>query len=209
MRETDIRESGSDSIRESSEFMKTVTDFARYAHKEYIDGHDGRSLIISAIEKETGMQHAILGDGELATAGLVSMMKQRGLAPMFRRAYVVATEMGDDNLAAAVSRRRKALRSTYVTFAACGLWTLCLIALQVLGLAHWITTVSSLLLMAVTLFILGCRIDELRRSLKKLSRRADGDTLERARRELAEQKDMIAGMKRRLDALLNGEDDED
>ena len=65
-------------LRQRSEFIKRVYDFARFMQSEHIDNGD-KAMLICAIDGEvgegrTGMAQIVLGEPRMVTAGLSSMM---------------------------------------------------------------------------------------------------------------------------------------
>ena len=179
-------------IRQKSEFIKRVDDFASYMQKEYIDEGSERSLLISAGDRsigdsQGGMAHILLGDKTLTTAGLVSMMQHDGFSDLFRMARIVSADYED--LDEVISGRRRRLRMLYGTAGMSALWTLCIIGFQIVGVAHWITTISNLLLMACAGFMLWREIRSLRRQI--------------ARMKATDRKEHEARMKHRMDTFFD------
>lgn len=139
-------------IKQRSEYLKCVTDFSRYILKEHIEASDGeKALLIVACdstmnENGIGSVQCVLGRGWLVSTGLAQAMKDSDNSSIFRMARRMADDYGD------LSERRKKLRRKrrmfYLMTSVTALWTCCIIAFQILGIAEWITTVSNLLLMA-------------------------------------------------------------
>ena len=138
-------------IRQQSEFLKLVHDFAEYMHKEYIAESDGEmSLLINANDgtlgdDKVGRMQCVMGREALVVTGLASMMKEGDNRELFRAARRMADDYDD------LPQRRKELRRQrrvlYTLMAVSVLWACAIILLQVFGVADWITTVSNLLLM--------------------------------------------------------------
>ena len=138
-------------VRQQSEYLKRVHDFAEYMHKEYISKSDGEmSLFISASDDtlgddKVGRMQCVMGSEALVVTGLASFMEDGDHRRLFRAARRMADDYDD------LPQRRKELRRQrrvlYVLSGAAVLWACVIILLQVFGVADWITTVCSLLLM--------------------------------------------------------------
>lgn len=137
-------------VRQQSEFLKRVHDFAEYMQKEYIAESDGEmSLFISANDgtlgdDKIGRMQCVMGREALVVTGLASFMEEGDNREMFR----VARRMADDYYD--LPQRRKELRRQrrvlYTLISITALWTCCIILFQVFGIGNWITTVTNLLL---------------------------------------------------------------
>jgi len=164
-------------VRQESEFIKRIEDFARYMAPEYItDGDNPRSLMIiagdclDAKEGRHAMAHIMVGSDRVVRCALRSMMEDCGAFA------ALVHELCDDDgggrsvadLDEEIGRRQK--RMTRSLWAAVGIatWSGVLIVLSVAGLAHWLTTVSSLLLMAFTGMLIGRDVRSLRADIEKL-----------------------------------------
>lgn len=156
-------------MRQRSEFLKQVSDFAEYMHKEYIKGSDGdMSLFISAGDKTMGEEHVghvqcIMGQQWMVAAGLASWLKDGDHREIFRAARRMADDYDD------LPERRKELRRQrrvlYALMTISVLWVCAIILFQVFGIGNWITTVSNLLLMAyIGLQLWSFRADLLRKT---------------------------------------------
>lgn len=193
-------------VREKSEFIKRIEDFANYMQKEYIDDCEGRSLLISAGDRslgdsQGGMAHIMLGDRTMNTAGLASMMRQDGFDDVFRMARIVSTD--DDGMGDVISNKRRRLRMLYGMAALSAFWTLCIVGFQIVGIGNWITTVSNLLLMAYIFFILCREILPLRRQVARLK------AAEREEQEARKRRKMAALFFESLHHLMQRDDDDD
>jgi len=154
-------------VRQQSEFLKQVSDFAEYMHKEYIKGSDGdMSLFISAGDKTMGEEHVgrvqcIMGQEWMVAAGLASWLKDGDHRDLFRAARRMADDYDD------LPERRKELRRQrrvlYTMMTVSVLWVCAIILFQVFGIGNWITTVSNLLLMTYV----GLQLWALRADLKR------------------------------------------
>jgi len=159
-------------VRQQSEFLKRVHDFAEYMQKEYIAESDGEmSLFISANDNtlgddKVGRMQCVMGREALVATGLASLMEKGDNRELFRAARRMADDYDD------LPQRRKELRRQrrvlYTMMTISTLWACAIILLQVFGVANWITTVSNLLLMTfIGLQLWSFRAD-LRRKLARL-----------------------------------------
>ena len=159
-------------VRQQSEFLKRVHDFAEYMHKEYIAESDGEmSLLINASDgtlgdDRVGRVQCVMGRDALVITGLASWLEDGNNRELFRAARRMADDYDD------LPQRRKDLRRQrrvlYTLMTVSVLWACTIILLQVFGVANWITTVSNLLLMTyVGLQLWSFRAD-LRRKLARL-----------------------------------------
>ena len=158
-------------VRQQSEFLKRVHDFAEYMHKEYIAESDGEmSLLISAndatlADDNVGRIQCVMGHEALIATGLASLMEKDGNRNLFRVARRMADDYDD------LSERRKELslqrRVLYTTMAVSALWVCAIILFQVFGIGNWITTVSNLLLMTYVGLRLWSFFADLRRELSR------------------------------------------
>ena len=138
-------------VRQQSEFLKRVHDFAAYMYKEYISESDGEmSLFISANDgtlgdDKVGRMQCVMGRDTLVITGLASWLEDGEHREMFRAARRMADDYDD------LPERRKELRRQrrmlYTLMAVSVLWACAIILFQVFGIGNWITTVSNLLLM--------------------------------------------------------------
>ena len=141
----------SQEIRQRSEFLKRVSDFAEFMHKEYINDSDGKmSLFISAGdstlgENGVGRVQCVMGQQWMVASGLASRLEDGGHREIFHQARRMADDYDD------LPQRRKELsrqrRVLYTLMTVSALWACAIILFQVFGIANWITTVSNLLLM--------------------------------------------------------------
>jgi len=139
-------------VRQQSEFLKRVHDFAEYMHKEYISESDGEmSLFISANDgtlgdDKVGRMQCVMGREAQVVTGLASLMEQGDNRELFRAARRMADDYDD------LPQRRKELRRQrrvlYTLTSITALWACAIILLRVFGIVDWINTVSSSLLTA-------------------------------------------------------------
>lgn len=195
-------------LRERSEFIKRVTDFAQYMQKEYVDGSDGEvAMMICASDRsfsdeKAGAATIVMGGKATMTAALAEMMREERTGELFRVARMVAGEAQSASEDAGPLKRR--LRTGYGMAGLTAFWTLCIVGFQVWGVANWITTVSNLLLMAFVGFQLYGLIRDQRRKLQAIEREERRDRRDRVQMGMA----AFAEMMRRM-AQKNDEDEED
>jgi hypothetical protein len=154
-------------VRQQSEFLRRVHDFAEYMQKEYIAESNGEmSLFINANDgtlddNKVGRIQCVMGSEVLVTTGLASWLEDGEHREMFRVARRMADDYDD------LPQRRKELRRQrrvlYTLTSITALWTCCIILFQVFGIGNWITTVSNLLL---TTFI-GLQLWSFRADLRR------------------------------------------
>lgn len=159
-------------VRQQSEFLKRVYDFAEYMHKEYIAESDGEmSLFISAndstlADDKVGHMQCVMGREALVVTGLASLMVEGDSRELFRAARRMADDYDD------LPQRRKELRRQrmvlYVLSGATVLWACVIILLRVFGIVDWISTITNSILTAfVGLHLWSFGID-LRHKLARL-----------------------------------------
>lgn len=202
---TEQEKKTAEKLRNSSEFIKTAESFADYAHKEWIlDCADQRALLMCCVDRTVpdgiGSMGVATGNGTLISAALMQLQENGTISRIFRDARLASDTAEDyDEM---IRDTRKFLRTAYCLVALVVFWTLCVIAFQILGTAHWITTVSNLLLIVWMGYRLGYEIKHARRKMKRLTKAA-----RRERANRLEQK-----IRSFLDALTKRnsvEDDED
>ncbi len=172
-----------------SEYIKRVVDFAKYMQKEYIEEDGDKCLLISAGDRNAdvdkrGIIHAVVGNKEMVIATMVSLMKQKETAEIFRMARIVNSDVDDFTDVISVKRRR--LRMLYLWGALSALWVLVLGIFTALGVCNWITTISSLLLMGYVAYLLVREICTLRRQITRLGTDFQEDSKERQKQAVAD-----------------------
>lgn len=193
----------------SSDFIKAANSFASYAHKEWVQGNaDQRAMLICCVDRTipegVGSIGVAVGDGDLIAAALMNMQDDDAMGRILRKAHRTKDVIEDYDTLYQSTRSR--LRVDYWMTALVAVWTLCVIVFQVLGIAHWITTVSCLLLNAYLGYMIGCDITERRRVMKRLV-----DAVHREREErmnMLEQK-LQSFMDMLKSRLSHDDDDED
>lgn len=197
-------------LRKKSAFINQVTSFAEYMKKEFTDDSDGdMGLIICAADhtadERTDACHVVLGGRAVNVASLASMMQQDEMQDLFRKARILSSTDGSNGYMADELRRlRRRLRWTYGVAAFCGLWTLALIALQLIVGGSWKITICSVLLMLATGANLANQALDLRCKTRRLADSIDGDRQERRNMLGAAMMGMLAQMAHR-----DRDDDED
>lgn len=165
-------------VRERSEFLKRVTDFAEYMWKEYIEPSGGeRSLIICAGDATTDdddvlRTQCLMGKHVQVSAGLASMMSNADYQPVFRLARRMADDYDDLDDRRSKLRRDRRLLLTVIAF--CTLWAAVLVTLLIIHIMMHrsvLTDITSLLLMAVLALNLYPRWRDMQRERRRL--RAD------------------------------------
>ena len=172
-------------LREKSAFINQVASFAEYMKKEFTDDSDGDlGLIICAADhtsdEQMGACHIVLGGCTVNVTSLASMMQQDEMQDLFRKARILSSTDGSNGYMADELRRlRRRLRWTYAAGAFCALWTLALIALQLIFGGSWMITVCSVLLMLATDANLAGQALDLRLKTRCLADSIDSDLQER------------------------------
>ena len=198
-------------VREGSEFIRRVEDFARYMQKEYIDGQEGLSLMINAAdgdgEARYRMAHIMLGDRHASLAAAASMLQQDGFREMVEHARRIAGiyEDGQEDVQEDIRTARRRLMAAYGCVAFIIAWTLGLVGLAACGAASWISTVSNMLLMAWCSYLVGREIVPLRRRIRKL-REAERSGRTEA---LAKRVDAMASFLEALRKRMEQDEDDD
>ena len=159
-------------VRQQSEFLKRVSDFAEFMHKEYINDSDGEmSLFISAGdstlgENGVGRVQCVMGQQWMVASGLASWLEDGGHREIFHQTRRMADDYDD------LPQRRKELRRQrrvlYTMMIVSALWVCAIILFQVFGIVNWITTVSNLLLMTYAGLQLWSFRADLKRKLARL-----------------------------------------
>lgn len=164
-------------IRQESEFIKRIEDFARYIGPEYITDDDNpRSLCIIAgdcLDAESGkhaMAHILLGSPRVGYCALRSMMEDNDAfaAQLHELCDDDGGSRSVDDLDEEIGRKQKWQTISMWVCVGIAVWSAALIVLLAVGKSNWITTVSNLLLMAWSAWLVIRDIRSLRRSLNQL-----------------------------------------
>jgi hypothetical protein len=185
-----------------SEYIKRVVDFAKYMQKEYIDESGDKCLLISAGDRNVdankqGIIHAVVGNKEMVIANMVSLMKQKETAEIFRMARIVNSDV--DDFTDVINGKRRRLRTLYGLSAISALWVFVIGIFTALGVCNWITTISSLLLMWYFAYLLVREICTLRRQIARLKNDTQEQSKERLTRAFFES----------LKGMMHDEQDDD
>lgn len=164
-------------VREESEFIKRIEDFARYMAPEYINDSDNpRSLTIIAAdcidrkESRHALAHIMLGNDHVNRCALRSMMddNEKFAAQVHELCDDDGGSRSVEELDEEIARKQKRLTRSLWAAVPVAAWSLACIALLVVGIAHWMTTVSSLMLMALCGMFIARDIKALRREMALL-----------------------------------------
>lgn len=202
---TEQEKKTAEKLRNSSEFIKTAESFADYAHKEWIlDCADQRALLMCCVDRTVpdgiGSMGVATGNGTLISAALMRLQEDGTISRIFRDARLASDTAEDyDEM---IRDTRKFLRTAYCLVALVVFWTLCVIAFQILGTAHWITTVSNLLLIVWMGYRLGYEIKHARRKMERLAKAARRERANRLEQKIRSFLDSLA-------KRYSSDDDED
>lgn len=177
-------------IQSQSEFMKVVSDFTDYVKKEYTDGcNSRRSFMVCASEDLDGEGHvatvnAALGGRRILEFSLTAMMRQPETKDLFRRdsASVVDTESAQQEYDSV----RSHLRQGYSITAIMVLWAAVVIFIWAVGVQDAVTTISSLLLTAVSGYLIYKEIRRQRRRLERLKENLQEEKRKKSMQEIDE-----------------------
>ena len=159
-------------ILRGSEFIKSAESFAKYAHKEWIEGNtEDKAMLMCCVDttmpdKQVGLMSIVMGGKDLIETAMVKMMEDGTIGELFDRARIasdVIEEKGE-----MIKNLRKCLRTSYGLAAFDIFWTMCIIGFAIWGGVDWIPTISSLLLMAVVGLFVGRDIKKNRCMLKRI-----------------------------------------
>lgn len=191
----------------SSEFIKTAADFAKYANTEWIkDSASGRAMLMycvdSTLPSGTGVLHMISGGKGLLVHAVSETMREENFKELFHNARIISEDA--DMMSTDVRTLRRKVYKAYTSMAVIAVWTLCIIGFQAWGVAEWITTISSLLLMGIASMLVLSTIKHWRRRLKH----AEMDLQEKREQEKAQEAQKVMEA---LDEILkrSREDDDD
>ena len=205
-------------VREESEFIKRIEDFARYMAPEYItDSDNPRSLMIIAAdcldakEGRHAMAHIMVGNDRVGRCALRSMMEDNDTFSS------LVHELCDDDggsrpveeLDEEIGRRQKRQRNLYIISAVAAVWTLVLVALLITGISDRLMAASSIFMMLAVFATLYGQIRPLRSELARLRqqrKRAAGR--QKIVSRISQFADFLRQMRNQLEEDA-GDDDED
>ena len=166
-------------ILRRSEFLKSAESFAKYAHKEWIEGNtEDKAMLMCCVDttvadEQTGLMSIVMGGKDLLETAMVKMMENKTIGELFVKARIasdVIEEKGEK-----IKNLRKRLRTLYGMAALAIFWTMCIIGFAIWGVSDWITTITNLLLMAFVGLLVGREIKENRRLVKCLEESVQRD----------------------------------
>ena len=196
-------------LRRSSEYLKQVVDFVEFMQKEHIDGSTARrSLIVAATDDsvgggKTGEARVVVGDRRATVVSLAGMMHDEQTADIFHDARILCGIVDERTEQLPVERRR--LRTMYFLAALCILWSVCVVALWVMG-SNWMITISNLLLMAVTGLNVFRDIRDRRRRIESIK---DETRRDRQERTYMMAEAFMEGLKRHIENMRSDDDDDE
>lgn len=164
-------------VRQESEFIKRIDDFARYMGPEYItNSNQPRSLCIIAadcLDLKRGtlaMAHVMMGNNHVGRCALRSMMDSEEVfsAQVHELCDEDSSSRSVEDLDKEIASKRGKMKRSVFAAVMVAAWSAALVVLQVVGIAKWITTASSLLLMAWLGMLVGCEIMSLRKDIARL-----------------------------------------
>ena len=203
MKQKTNNETDTADLRYRSEYTRVIEDFTKYIMKEYIEASDDKSLLICSMDasvgdNKVGCAHIVLGNPNLTTSGLASMMSDERTSHIFRKARLAST-LNDDIFSDAVSVFRKRLRVHNLILAFNGVWVAVLIALSTVGSLRWTYTVSALFTVAFSILLVWWSRCDCRRRLARLEMAEEQDTNDRKVRRMAAMFQSIANRMRQND----------
>lgn len=191
----------------SSEFIKTAADFAKYANTEWIkDNTSERAMLMCCIDSTlpsgTGVLHMVSGGRGLLVHAVSEIMREDDFKQLFHEARIISEDA--DAMIRDVQALRRKVYKAYMSMAVIAVWTLCIVGFQAWGVAEWITTISSLMLMSITSVLVLSEIKRWRRRLKH----AEMNLQEKKEQEKAQEAQKVMEA---LDEILkrSSEDDDD
>lgn len=192
----------------SSEFIKTAADFAKYANTEWIkDNASERAMLMCCIDSTlpsgTGVLYLVSGGKDPLVRAVSETMREENLKELFHEARIISEDT--DTMSTDVQTLHRKVYKAYMSMAVIAVWTLCIIGFQAWGVAEWITTISSLLLMGIASMLVLSTIKHWRRRLKH----AEMDLQEKKEQEKAQEAQKVMEA---LDEILKRsreDDDED
>lgn len=205
-------------VREKSEFIKRIEDFARYMTPEYINGSDNpRSLVIIAADcldaksGEHAMAHIMVGDNRVGRCALRSMMESNDT--FAAQVHELCDDDGSrsvEDLDGEIGRKRKQLTCSMWEAVGIAAWSATVILLLVAGLINWVTMVTTLLVMAWGAMLVGLDIKKLRLDIARLCqqrKRAVGR--QRIMSRISEFGEFLRRMRSQLEEDAGEDDDDD
>ncbi len=191
----------------TSEFLRQVEGFCRFASQEYIDGSGKKALVISCtdLDMPDAPGGLVFGQGRkcLVENAIRQMKRDDGLREMLIRAAREAGEMDKDR-SAEIASLRSMIRKDYLVAGVVAFWTLCVIALEVLGISDLITFITNLLLCIWLNVLIWHDLLPRRRKVMELESSAMQDLITKVEGKLNQMGAVLDGLRRRMT-----EDDDD
>lgn len=217
MTEQTKHEQNKEGFRNASPFLRNVDSFTDYVHGEYFgdSSADRKSLFVLAVdgtavsgtlEDSDGCSiiNATYGSGELLARGFLSAMKNPDLRSIFRRTALSVFE--HELQAEIVDRRRRHVKKGLFLIAVCFVWLAVLIFVDIAVGAHWISTVSNSLVVAVAVYVLSCDMMFNRHLIRRYGSIVREDRYEKCKYVLSR---LAEAVRLRLRRLRDEEDDDD
>ena len=164
-------------MRQESEFIKRVEDFARYRAPEYLkDSEQPRSLCIIAadcLDAKAGkhaMAHIMVGNNHVGRCALRSMMED--VEAFSAQVHELCDEDGGnrsvEDFDEEIGAKQKWLRRLYALASVAVAWMLTILITLCVGLGSWWLAVSNIFLMLAVFANLYGQIRPLRSQLNSL-----------------------------------------
>ena len=157
-------------IQRKSAFLKSISDFAVYTRKEYIEGSGGDlgMLIVAGDDTveigKTAVTMATMGDTSVINNAMGSLLEKPFGKEIFRHMMKSADMSGD--IKKDIASYKNQLRRLYFAVGVCAAWTICCILLWVFGIIGFAQSIASILLMLMTLMNACHDIARTRRKMK-------------------------------------------
>ena len=174
-------------IREKSQYLGVVSNFAEYIQKEYVKPSDGdMALLVCAIdntldERSCPSTCVALGNKELLAFSLSSFMDNPNIKEVIDTARSVNFEeqLIKDN----IKSLKRRLYTCYISYAIIAFWSLLVAYMICAEIGHWYVHISCLLLNAISFFSLYNQSSDVRRRMrlvKEEGARIHAERLERS-----------------------------
>lgn len=145
----------------------------------------------------------VSGGKGLLVHAVSEIMRENDFRELFHDARIISEDA--DAMVRDVQALRHKVYKVYTSMAVIAIWTLCVIGFQAWGVAEWITTISSLLLMSITSMLVLSEIKRWRRRLKH----AEMDLQEKKKQEKAQAQEVQKIMEALDEILKRSREDDD
>lgn len=193
----------------TSEFLRQVEGFCRFASQEYIAGSDRKALVVSCTDLDVpdAPGGLVFGQGPkcLVEHAIRQMKHEDHLRQVLILAAREAGETGKDR-SAEIASLRSMTRKDYVAAGFTAFWTLCLIAFFVMGVSDLITFISNMLLCIWLNVLIWHDLLPRRRKVMELESGAMQDLIAKVEGKLSQMGAVLDGLRRRM---TEDDDDED